>query len=98
MQPEPEGPPTPTPEELARREQEQKQQAERDTAEGLRAFIDTGLFDPYAQQALKQDPKAYGMKASRPVVERVAQYLHEQGLTEQLVDIDEVFARSTLDL
>ncbi|MFM0125914.1 hypothetical protein P0D73_45045 [Paraburkholderia sp. RL18-101-BIB-B] len=75
-----------------------KNEAERDTLEGMRAFLDTGLVDASVQQTLVQDPKAYGMKASRPVVERVAQYLHEQGLTAHRVNVDEVFAKSTVDL
>lgn len=77
---------------------EAKQMAERETLEGMRAFIDTGLVDASVGDALKADPKAYGMKATRKVVETIAQYVHEQGLTERQVAVDELFAASTLDV
>jgi|GEM_PF-3932207 len=76
-----------------------KREADCDTADGLRAFLDTGLIDATAARtALEQDPKAYGMETSRPVVECIAQYLHEQGFTARRVGIEEVFANSMLDL
>jgi 4,5-dihydroxyphthalate decarboxylase len=41
---------------------------------------------------------AYGIKAARPVLETIAQYVHEQGLTDRRVELDEIFAPSTMDL
>ena len=74
-----------------------KEDVERETAETLKSYFDTGLIDPAAKQALQADPKAYGMKASRNVIETVAQYVHEQGLTDHRVAVEELFAASTLD-
>ena len=45
---------------------------------------------------LQEDPKAYGMKASRNVIETIARYVHEQGLSDRLVGVDELFAASTM--
>lgn len=75
-----------------------KQEVERETALTLQAYFDTGLIDPANRQVLKSDPKAYGMKASRKVVEMISQFVHEQGLTERRVAVDEVFAPSTLEI
>jgi len=47
---------------------------------------------------LQEDPKAYGMKASHKVIETIARYVHEQGLSERLVGVDELFAASTMDV
>jgi 4,5-dihydroxyphthalate decarboxylase len=39
-----------------------------------------------------------GMRAARPVLETIAQYVHEQGLTDRRVGLEELFAPSTMDL
>lgn len=75
-----------------------KKEVERDTAETLQSYFDTGLIDPAGRQGLQADPKGYGMKASRKVIETIAQYLHEQGLTERRIAVEEVFAPSTLEI
>ena len=41
---------------------------------------------------------AYGVRAARPVLETIAQYVHEQGLTPARVAVEDVFAKSTLDV
>jgi 4,5-dihydroxyphthalate decarboxylase len=64
----------------------------------LQPWTATGLLGSDAASALRQDPLAYGIRAARPVLETVARYLYEQGLTQQLVRIEDVFATSTLDL
>jgi 4,5-dihydroxyphthalate decarboxylase len=64
----------------------------------LQAFFETGLVAGNVRRVLANDPMAYGFKASRPVVETIAQYVHEQGLSERRVKPDEIFAPSTLDL
>ncbi len=75
-----------------------KEEVQREARHTLAAYLDTGLVDPQVEMALQQDPKAYGMKASRRVLETIAQYVHEQGLTQRRVEVDEVFAPSTLDI
>lgn len=75
-----------------------KQEVERETALTMQAYFDTGLVDPAVQDALAKDPKSYGMKSSRHVVETISQYLHEQGLTDRRVAAEELFAPSTLEV
>ena len=65
----------------------------------LHWYFETGLLDESVNRALTaQDPLAYGFKASRAVLETIAQYVHEQGLSERRVKLEEVFVASTLDM
>lgn len=64
----------------------------------LTSYFDTGLLAPECRVALAGDPMPYGMKGARNELQTVARYLHEQGLTEREVALEEVFAPSTLDL
>jgi len=64
----------------------------------LAPFFATGLVAADVQRALASDPMAYGVKAARPVLETIAQYVHEQGLTDRRVALAEIFAPSTMDL
>jgi 4,5-dihydroxyphthalate decarboxylase len=60
--------------------------------------VELGLLGPDARKALAIDPYPYGVKSNQKVLETVAQYSYEQGLTPRLMQMDEVFAPSTLDL
>jgi 4,5-dihydroxyphthalate decarboxylase len=60
--------------------------------------VELGLLGPDARKALSVDPYPYGVKSNQKVLETVAQYSYEQGLTPRLMPLDEVFAPSTLDL
>jgi 4,5-dihydroxyphthalate decarboxylase len=44
------------------------------------------------------DPFPYGVQACRHVLETIAHYSHEQGLTPRVIGLDEIFAPSTLEL
>ena len=44
-----------------------------------------------------ETPAPYGIKESRRVLETIARYSFDQGLTNRIVGLDEVFAASTLD-
>ncbi len=61
-------------------------------------WIEVGALGEQAEQGFSADPLAYGVKAARPVLETVAQYLQEQGLTDRRVALEEVFAKTTLDV
>jgi 4,5-dihydroxyphthalate decarboxylase len=50
------------------------------------------------RDAATHDAFPYGLRASRDVVETIARYLHEQGLTPRVVALEEIFAPSTLPL
>src|SRR5215468_7022087 len=65
----------------------------------LHWYFETGLLDGGVKRALADnDPLAYGFKASRAVLETIAQYVHEQGLSARRVELKEIFAASTLDV
>ena len=61
-------------------------------------WLEVGALGPEAEKGFNADPLAYGVKAARPVLETVAQYLQEQGLTDRRVALEEVFAKTTLDV
>jgi len=75
-----------------------KERAAREARETLEPWLETGALGPGADAGLRADPLAYGIKAARPVLESIARFVHEQGLTDRLVGVDEVFAKSTLDV
>jgi 4,5-dihydroxyphthalate decarboxylase len=65
----------------------------------LQWYFESGLVDGGVKRTLAEhDPLAYGFKASRTVLETVAQYVHEQGLSARRVELNEIFAPSTLDV
>ena len=65
----------------------------------LHWYIESGLLDAGVERTLaEKDPLAYGVKASRAVLETITQYVHEQGLSERRVALEEIFAPSTMDL
>jgi 4,5-dihydroxyphthalate decarboxylase len=64
----------------------------------LLPWFAVGLLGDDARQALASDPMPYGVKAARPVLETITQYVHEQGLTDRRVGLDEMFTPATLDL
>jgi 4,5-dihydroxyphthalate decarboxylase len=64
----------------------------------LSNYFTTGLLGDEVRRALATDPMTYGVKGAGKVLETIAQYVHEQGLTARRVDLAEVFAPSTMDL
>ena len=64
----------------------------------LASHFETGMLGEDARRALAADPMAYGVKATRKVLETIAAYVHAQGLTGRRVGIEELFAPATLDL
>ena len=75
-----------------------KKEVERESAENLQSYFETGLVDAAGRHGLSEDPKAYGIRASRKVLETIARYVYEQGLSCRQVAVDELFAGSTLDI
>jgi 4,5-dihydroxyphthalate decarboxylase len=68
------------------------------TRELAGVYFDLGVLPPDKRSALSTDPYPYGIKANLRVLETIAEYSHEQGLTPRVVKLDEVFAPSTMDL
>ena len=64
----------------------------------LASHLETGAVGDDVRKALATDPMAYGVTATRKVLETIADYVHAQGLTDHRVMIEELFAPATLDL
>lgn len=75
-----------------------KAEVARQGEQHLRNYFITGLLGGDAKRALAVDPMAYGVTAARNVLETIAQYVHEQGLTARRVTLAEIFAPSTMAL
>lgn len=60
--------------------------------------LELGFLPPDAPSALRTDLYPYGVKSNRKTLETLAEYSLEQGLTPRQVELEEVFAPSTLDL
>jgi 4,5-dihydroxyphthalate decarboxylase len=50
------------------------------------------------QEILGDDPYPYGLKANQAMLETIAAFSHEQGLTPRKLKPEELFAAQTLDL
>lgn len=75
-----------------------KAEIERVARKTIEDYAACGLVDASATTMFGADPKAYGVRASRKVIETIAQFVHEQGLTDRQVAVEELFAPATLEL
>ena len=69
-----------------------------DLEEGERAHLDTGTVDDRIFADLQTDLYPYGVAANREMLETLAEYSFEQGLSGRRVSLDEVFYGPTLEL
>jgi len=70
--------------------------ANRQRMEHVEYHIETGLLPAQAKEALATPIVSHGINANRHVLETIAQYSLEQGLTPRLMKLDELFAASVL--
>jgi 4,5-dihydroxyphthalate decarboxylase len=75
-----------------------KEQTRQKLAELLKAYEAIGSAGAGRAGPLGTDPLPYGVTGQREVLELVARYSHEQGLTPRQVDLAELFFPATLDL
>jgi 4,5-dihydroxyphthalate decarboxylase len=75
-----------------------KAEVDRAAQKTVEDYTACGLIDPKANSMFSSDPKAYGVRASRKVIETIAQFVHEQGLTDRQVKVEELFAPATMEL
>jgi 4,5-dihydroxyphthalate decarboxylase len=59
--------------------------------EKLNSYFATGLLGEAERTALAHDMFAYGIAAARPVLETIMRYAYEQGLTQRVVALEELF-------
>jgi hypothetical protein len=68
------------------------------TRELAQAHIELGLVPEGTAEGLLQDAYLYGVKSNQKVLQTVCHYSYEQGLRPRVLQLDEIFAPSTLDL
>jgi 4,5-dihydroxyphthalate decarboxylase len=64
----------------------------------LKPYFETATLGPDARRTLATDLMPFGVKACRAALETITRYVHEQGLTHRRVNLEEIFAPSTMDL
>ena len=69
----------------------------RQRMEHVEYYVRAGLVNEGSADALKQSLVRHGIRANRMVLETAAQYSHEQGLTPRLMNLEDVFAKTTMD-
>ena len=67
-------------------------------AAALASHFETGVIGEDVRRAMATDPMAYGVKATRKVLETITEYVHAQGLAERRVKLEELFAPTAMDL
>ena len=75
-----------------------KQLAHQMTRDSAGVYFDLGLLPSDRKDVLDLDPYPYGVKSNRALLESLAGYSHEQGLTPRRIGLEEVFHPPTLDL
>ncbi len=74
-----------------------KAAAARDATAVLDGYVRTGLAPASLASTMRVDPMPYGVRAARPVLETVAGWVFEQGLSARRVTLEEVFAPGLLE-
>ena len=70
--------------------------ANRQRVEQAEYHLETGLLPAEARKALHTPLVSHGVVANRLVLETIAQYSLEQGLTPRLTKLDDLFAASMM--
>jgi 4,5-dihydroxyphthalate decarboxylase len=73
-----------------------KDLADRQRMEHVEYHLETGLLPAPARKALATPIVFHGINANRHVLETIAQYSLEQGLTPRLMKLDELFSASVM--
>jgi 4,5-dihydroxyphthalate decarboxylase len=71
--------------------------ADRQRIEHNEYYFATGIIPPEAVAAVRQPLIHHGVVANRKVLETIAAYSFEQGLTPRLMKVEELFAKSTIN-
>jgi 4,5-dihydroxyphthalate decarboxylase len=68
------------------------------TRELMDVYFRLGALPADLKKAAAMDPYPYGVKTNQKILTTITEYSNEQGLTPRVLGLDEVFAKSTLDL
>jgi 4,5-dihydroxyphthalate decarboxylase len=60
-------------------------------------YLDTGLVPPAYRKSLATRIVTHGLKANRATLELAGKYSNQQGLTQRILRMDELFAANVLD-
>jgi 4,5-dihydroxyphthalate decarboxylase len=71
--------------------------ANRERMQHVEYHIETGLLAPDARRAVATAIMTHGIAANRRVLETIAQYSLEQGLTPRAMRLDELFAANAME-
>ncbi|HEY7245323.1 MAG TPA: hypothetical protein VH678_15750 [Xanthobacteraceae bacterium] len=71
--------------------------ASKERMQHVEYHIETGLLAPEARKALSMAIIAHGIAANRAVLETIARYSLEQGLTPRAMPLNELFAASAME-
>lgn len=77
---------------------EAKEIAHEEVLSGLKPFFETGVVEKSVADDVSQDLFPYGVAANRKLLETIAAYSHEQGLTNRRLDLEEIFYPLFLEL
>jgi 4,5-dihydroxyphthalate decarboxylase len=77
---------------------EAKRIGEQQWRESLTPALETGLLSPVQVAEFERDLYPYGVRANLKVLETLADYSFEQGLTKRRMALDEIFYPPTLEL
>jgi 4,5-dihydroxyphthalate decarboxylase len=64
----------------------------------INTAVETGQVDPGTASTLKQDFAPYGVRSARKELETLTGYLQQQGLTKEIVKLEDMFAPSVMEL
>ena len=73
-------------------------QAEKARRDAVEYHFESGLIPAQYKKAMETPLIQHGISANRKVLETVAQWSFEQGLTPRLVQLEEMFAAQTHEL
>lgn len=77
--------------------QKANEMAEKERREAVGYHLETGLLPREARKAIETPIVEHGIAANRKVLETIAQWSFEQGLTPRLVKLEELFAPSVME-
>jgi len=77
---------------------ESKAEVDAIAAKTMEDYVNCGLVERGALDMFKADPKGYGLSNSCKVIETIAQYVHEQGLTDRQVAVEELFSGAMAEM
>lgn len=71
--------------------------ADRERLEHMQHHLMIGAVPPSLRTAIRNPVIRYGLKANRRTLELACDYSHEQGLTPRRIEVESLFASTTLD-